>query len=308
VIESLIATAGQVITLFLLMAVGYTLKKLKKIDRGAISQLTFFLLYVVIPCLIVRSIEGAETTDYKLFVYSGMGCAAYFAIGIVLGLMFYKKQPPDTRRVLRFGSVYPNNGFMGFPLVTGIFGDEAAICAAAFLIGNTVIQWTHGVSLQGGREYISIKKALINPGTLAFMAGAALFVSGVGLPAPLGNAVGFLADTNTPIAMVIIGAQMADADIAALLRMPEMYINALLKLLVFPALTAVALYPLRMPPLAFCVTIVLAATPTGGMTSMFAERYGRDTATAAQAVSFTTLLSVATLPVFAAVVRRVTGL
>jgi predicted permease len=307
VIESIAATAGQVATLFLLMSVGYALKKLKKINRETMSQLTFFLLYVVVPCLIVRSAADADASSAGLFAYSAAGCAAYFAIGIVLGLAFYKKKPPDTRRVLRFGSVYANNGFMGFPLVTGIFGGEAAICAAAFLIVNTVVQWTHGVSLQGGREHISLKNALINPGTLAFAAGAALFASGVKLPTWLGSAVGFLADTNTPVAMVIIGAQMADAKVSSLFRMPEMYVNALLKLVAFPALAAAALYPLRMPPLAYCVTVVLAATPTGGMTSMFAERYGRDTATAARAVSFTTLLSIGTLPVFAAAARRIAG-
>jgi predicted permease len=157
----------------------------------------------------------------------------------------------------------------------------------------------------GGRESASVKNALINPGTIAFAVGVVLFTIGFNLPPQIGGAVSFFADVNTPLAMVIIGAQMADANLTSLLRTPVLYLSAFLKLLVVPAFTALALYPLHMPAMAYCVTVVLAATPTGGMTSMFAERFGRDTATAAQAVTLTTLLSIITLPVFATVIRAV---
>jgi len=48
---------------------------------------------------------------------------------------------------------------------------------------------------------------------------------------------------------------------------------------------------------------ILSAAPCAGMTSIFAQRYGRDTATAAQSVSLSTLLSLFTLPLFAALAQ-----
>ncbi|MDR3210026.1 MAG: AEC family transporter [Oscillospiraceae bacterium] len=301
-----LSTAGQVLTLFLLISVGFALKKLKKLSRESMSHLTFLLLYVVSPCLIVRAMEQAESNAIREFLYTGVGCLVYFAVGVAVGLLFYRKLGADKRAVLRFASVYPNNGFMGYPLVLGVFGAAGAVSATAFLIVVAVIQWTHGVTLMGGRENASLRHALVNPGTLAFAAGAVLFATRVTLPPQIDGAVSFFADVNTPLAMVIIGAQMADANLKALLRAPALYFSAFLKLLALPALAALILYPLHMPPIAYCVSVVLAATPTAGMTSMFAERFRRDTATAAQAVSLTTLFSIVTLPIFVTAIRAVT--
>jgi predicted permease len=312
-----LTTAGQVATLFLMMAIGFALRKWRKLSDDGISPMTFLLLYVVAPCLIVRSMQierSAEALQSMLF--SALGCVIYYVVGIVGGLPLFSKRAPDTRDVLRFGSVYSNNGFMGFPLVLALLGDGAGICAAAFLIVNSIVQWTHGVALMTpknadaatGSRVTNLRRVVLNPGTIAFAIGAVLYGFGLRLPQQVGNAVGFMADVNTPLAMVIIGAQMADADILSLFRHIELYALAALKLLIFPAIAAAILHLFSPPPLVYCATVILAATPSAGMTSMFAQRFGRDTATAARAVTFTTLLSILTLPVFASVAMRVSGL
>ena len=75
-----------------------------------------------------------------------------------------------------------------------------------------------------------------------------------------------------------------------------------------PALTIVLLLPLNMDPLSYCACVILSACPTAGITSMFAQMYKRDEATAAQMITLSTLLSIITLPIFAVIARQISGL
>lgn len=87
----------------------------------------------------------------------------------------------------------------------------------------------------------------------------------------------------------------------------RLYIAAAFRLLAMPALTAVLFLPLGLSPLLYCVCVILAATPTAGATGIFSQRFGRDTGTAAQMVTLSTLLSILTLPVFAVIAQTLAG-
>ena len=63
--------------------------------------------------------------------------------------------------------------------------------------------------------------------------------------------------------------------------------------------TALVLLPLRLDPVMYTTLVILAATPTAGYTSIFAQQYRRDAGTAAQLVTLTTLCCILTLPCFA---------
>lgn len=275
--------------------------------------MTFILLYVVAPCLIVNSMQ----VDRSAEMLASIGIAAIasvltFGVGIFGVMLLFRKQEPDTRDVLRFGSMYPNCGFMGFPLVKATLGDEAVIYASIFLIIFTLVHWTHGVVLMGGRKNASLKSALINPGTTGFVLGMILLLTGIKLPWPIGNAVNFIAEINTPLAMFVIGAQMADADILKVLRIKELYAASAAKLIAFPLGSLLVLFVMglfvEVPPLVFSSVVILSATSCAGVTAMFAEQYNRDAVTGARLVTLTTLLSIITLPVFAVIAQQLAGI
>ena len=301
--------AGQVATLFIMMAVGYCLKKLKKITVEMQKQIMFILLYIVSPCLIVNAMQIERSMDAaKSMLITAGGCVLYFVICVALNGFFFKKREPDTRDVLRFSTIYPNCAFMGFPLIRAVLGDGSMVYASVFLIIFQLIHWTHGVVLMGGRKAASIKAVLVNPGTFGFVFGILLFALNVKMPWPIGNACRMVSEINTPLAMFVIGAQMADADLLKLFKMKNLYAAGALKLIVFPAIAAAILYPLNLSPIVYCTVVILAATPSAGVTAMFAQQFERDEITGASAVSLTTLLSIVTLPVFAAAAKLISGI
>jgi len=307
-LQNLISVAGQVATLFIMMAAGFALVKLGKFTKGTLSQLSFFLLYVVGPCLMIDSFQVASSPE----LLQDLGVGALVTVGlytiyILISLVFFRRQGPDQRDVLRFGVVYGNCGFMGLPLLQSILGPQALIYGALALGIFNVSTWSHGVATMGGRHALSIRNALINPGILGLAIGLLLFIPQIELPSPVGNAVSFVAGCNTPVAMLVIGGQMAGANLSQVIRRPILYISAAIKLMLIPAVAAIILLPLRLSPMFYCTSVILAATPTAGITSMFAQRFERDTATAAQSISLSTLLCILTLPVFAVLAKELSG-
>jgi predicted permease len=298
----MLSVSGDVATLFLMMAVGFLLRKIKKLPSEVLPAITFLLLYVVTPCLMVNAMQVERSAELlsQMGVTAAAG-AVYFAAAIPVALLFYRKKEPETRSVLRFGSVYMNNAFMGIPLAAAVLGPESALPASVMLVFVGVMQWTAGIAIVGGRP--SLKKTFLNPGIIGFAVGIALFSLKITLPRPIAAASSNLASMNTPLAMVVIGAQMADADILGLFREKSLYLAALLKLVVFPGALALLLLPLSLPPIVYATVVLLCATPTAAITSMFAQMFGRDTECSSRVVSLTTLCSIVTLPVFAVLVR-----
>lgn len=303
-LSNILLTASQVGTLFLMMGVGFAITKLGKLTPDGLSQLTFLLMNVVAPCIIVDTLQVERTPE--LLQAMGLGAlimAGIYILWIVLSLLTFRRQEENARAVLQFGMVYGNTGFMGLPLIQAVLGSQGLLFATTPYVLFNVFSWSHGVAVMGGRSNLSLKKVILNPGILGSAVGLALFFLNFRLPSLIGNAVGFLGSMNTPLAMVVIGAQMAQADIASTFRKPRLYLAGAVRLVVFPLLVVLLLLPLKLDPVMYAAYVILAATPTAGVTSIFAQRFHRDTEAAAQLVTLTTLLCIVTLPCFAALAQ-----
>ncbi len=299
--------AGQVVTLFLLMGAGFVLAQLGKLYPDGVSQMSTLVLYVVTPCVIIHAF-AIERTDgmvrlllefAAVYALSTLFCAA-------VALFCFRGESPCRRGPMRFAMVYGNNGFMGLPLLLSILGERAVIYGVVSVVVFNLLLWTHGVRTMGGR--VTLRQALVSPATVGLVVGLPLFLTGGRLPSMVDSAVGFLADLNTPLAMIVIGAQMAGADLKRSFTSPRLYGVAAFRLLAAPLVPMLCLLPLRLDPMLYCANIILCAVPVAGATGMLAQRFEQDTAVAAQMVTLTTLLSVLTLPLMAVTAQSLSGI
>lgn len=296
---------GQVVTLFLMMAVGFVLAKLGKLNKEGLAQMTTLLLYVVSPSLMLSAFQQDGVPTPKVLAL-GMGALGlYYVTLLPTALLLFRRQEPKTRSVLRFGAAYGNVGFMGIPLLTVILGPETLIYGAAASALMNLFQWTHGAAALGGK--CSLKRAVINPGVIPLLVAFALYLPGIRLPSTVCTALKFLGDLNTPLGMVIIGAQMASANLVEVFTQPRLYGAAAFKLLAAPAITALVLLPFRFSPMLYCICVILAATPTAGSTSLLSQHFDQDTTSAAQLVALSTILSIVTLPIFAVLAQEISA-
>lgn len=298
--------AGQVATLFLLIGVGFILGRLGRLDSFGISQMTTLALYIVIPCVIISTFQIDRSPELiHSLLWATLAMALYYVINMVLVRFLFPCQPEWDRAPLRFGCMYGNCGFMGLPLVLAVLGPSAAIYGVLAIVLFNLFQWTHGVRLMGGG--LSLRQALVNPGTIGLAVGLALFLTNLRLPGPVGSAVDFLSALNTPLAMVIIGGQMSAGSLKVLLSQRRLYAASAYKLLFAPLILLFGLLPFHPDPILYCACVILYAAPTAGSTSMLAQNLGQDGTVAAQLVSLSTLLSIVTLPVFAVAAKLLIG-
>ena len=307
-IERFFVVLGQVMTLFLMMGVGFGLGKLKMISSHGTKEFSSLLLYVVTPCIIIYSFQ----TDYDpaLLQTLGLGVVCQFVcygLYAVIVSFFFRKDPQELRAPMRFGAMYGNTGFMGLPLIQAIMGDEAVIFAVVALVIFNLWTWSHGLIMMSGEKKVSVKKMFLTPGVLGLVGGLPLFLTHTVLPGPLYKAVGFVGGLNTPLAMIVIGAQMARADLGATFRDRKLYGASAIKLILIPLFTALVMLPFRGDHMLYVAAVILSGAPTAGVTSMFAEKFNKSPERTAQLVSFSTLLSIFTLPVIAVLAETIAG-
>lgn len=300
----------QVAIIFIYMAVGFTLSKLKKISEKGVSDITALLLALVTPCVLISSYQK-KIPEYSPKLLSGLSIAALFTvlihvIAIVLVTLIFKKEDTGRYKVNIFTSIYSNCGFMAIPILSSVLGADGVFFGSAYLAFFTFFYWTHGVIVYSGSiKNVSAKELFLNPGVIGTLIALLLFLFKIELPVIVNDTVDGIAALNTPLSMIVLGTFLAKVNWRTTFFNPALYLVSLLRLVFIP-LTAVFL--IAMMRLLFPVdtliarsVLIPAACPAATVAALFAAKYGSDAAYASELVAISTLFSVLTLPLIMAV-------
>ena len=285
----------QTIIMFALMLLGLLLSRRGMITEQSSRDLSNVLLYVVIPCVILRSYMSEFSTE-KL---RAMGLSALIAVIAFAASIAVAYLTCGTRhRIENFAVAFGNAGFIGIPLVTAVFGPEAAFYVVSFSTFANLLQWTYGiVIISGKKETMNLRMVFVNPVFISMVIGIALFVLQPTLPTVVTGTIGYIADGNTVLAMIILGYYLSKVQLRGLFADVRLYLFSALRLLVVPAVTILVFLPF---PFArgeiTLITLIAAATPIASSTAIFAQKFGQDYRRAVSYVCLSTILSVATLP------------
>jgi len=310
----------SVFTLFLFMIPGFILRKLKLIDDGFSKNLSLLVLYVAQSALLMHG----YITEFKTEILSGL--LQVFVVSCVIHILLYfiarqlfKKAPVKLKKVLQFGLIFSNAGYMGIPVISDVLGPEFTIYATIYVIWFNVFGFSLGrLIYTDNKKYISIKEAIINPAVTPIIIGFIIFITGGGTWIQkvmiqqnfVGSSVKIFYDVITvlknmvaPATMLVIGARLADIDFKGIFKDKYMYPFVALRLLILPAIVFVLLKVLNIFSLidttSMSILLILSSTPAAAITSIFAEVYGGDFHYAGKLVALTTLLSVLTIPTVA---------
>ena len=285
----------QTIIMFALMLLGLLLSLRGMITEQGSRDLSNVLLYTVIPCVILRSYMSEFSTE-KL---RAMGLSALIAVIAFAASIAVAYLTCGTRhRIENFAVAFGNAGFIGIPLVTAVFGPEAAFYVVSFSTFANLLQWTYGiVIISGKKETMNLRMVFVNPVFISMVIGIALFVLQPTLPTVVTGTIGYIADGNTVLAMIILGYYLSKVQLRGLFADVRLYLFSALRLLVVPAVTILVFLPF---PFArgeiTLITLIAAATPIASSTAIFAQKFDQDYRRAVSYVCLSTILSVATLP------------
>lgn len=291
----------QVLVLFLVILVGFVAKKRSMITEEVSQKLSGLLLYVTMPFMIIVSFH----VDFSVQMLRDAGIVFVLGIAahvfsIILGKLLFYKFPESINRIMRFGAVFSNCAFMGFPVIDGLFGRDGIFFASMYIAVFHILIWTYGIGLFSGgfdiRDTKKMLKSLINPGIISVAIGLVIFVLQIKLPNPLYQALDMVGGMTTPISMIVVGALLADADFKKVMFKWHLYYGVLVRLLLIPLLVFLVLRLFAVPPMLLGITVVLTAMPIAVNTAIFAEKYGGDAALASQYIVLSTALSIITIP------------
>ena len=292
---SAITLLNQIIKMFLMIAVGYVLGRKKVIVEDTTARLSNILLMVATPCTLITSFNQEYSGEKLRGLLISFGLSAFvYVFNIILASLIYRKGDPTAR----FCTIFSNAGFIGIPLVTGVFGIEAVFYLAPYIVCFYLFVWTVGVLLMSGdKREVSFRKIITNPCIWAVLVGLGVFLLPVSLPSAVMEAVSTLGGLNTPLAMLILGTYLARTNLLDMFRNKKAYLISFNRLVLLPGL----LLPIFMflpGEYSRISTIILiaAAAPVGALAPVFAQMYHRDTADGAQTVCLSTIFCGVTMP------------
>ena len=148
---------------------------------------------------------------------------------------------------------------------------------------------------------VEIVKKIFNIGVIACIAAMLLYFLQTPVPSFLQAFITNLGNLTAPLSMMIIGASLAQMPLKELFLDKKLLLFSLVKLLLLPAVWMIMVNRVAEQEILRGVCLVMMATPVGSMTAMLAQQYGGDYETASRGVALTTVLSVITMPLLAAV-------
>ena len=296
---------NQILLMFLYMGIGWILFRTKLVTKEGSQSLANLLLYVILPCVIVKSFckeSSAELT--RTVLYSIVGAVFVLGLAMLIAHLIYRKRPMDD-----LGAAFSNAGFMGLPLISAVVEEDAVIYAAAMIAILNILQWTYGQAiLSGDRKSLSVRKVLFNPLVIAFIIGLLVFFLQIPVPDLLVSCMGTVANMNAPVAMIILGIYLAQVRIREIVTDPHAWICCAVRLLLIPAGTVVML-ALLFPSLRdMALSLVLAAAaPVGANLAVYAQKLGKDYGYAVKTICLSTILSVVSMPAMMILWEVITG-
>ena len=289
------------LTLFLLVAVGFVLKRIHIVGPQGQKNLNDMVIYVILPCNILHAFtEGTASGEAFIQYLEILGISLGIQVFCVLyGKFMYRKEPKDRYKCLRYATICSNAGFLGNPITEGIYGAEGLVLTSFYLIPQRIMMWSSGLSVfteSTSRKEI-VKKVLTHPCVITCEIGIVLMLTGWKLPAGLNGTVTALSNCNTAMSMMVIGMILADINLREFWDWTVVKYTVQ-RLIVIPAVVYVVckyILPIHLSPMVLGISVLLAGMPAGATTSILAEKYQVDSPFATKMVIFSTLLSLPTI-------------
>ncbi len=291
--------------LFLLLILGFVLFKCHIFDEYTNKKISALIVNVASPMLIISSIAGVEGNEKSIvFLMIGAGILMYIGF-IILGKIinrifpFPKKDWPVYECMV----VFANTGFMGYPVLLDVFGQEAVFYASLIHMAFNFFVYTYAIMCLTKSDDSEFKlnfKQLLTPGIVLIFIGILIYLFDIQLPSVLMDTINSVGSLTAPLSMMMIGSSLAVYPIKDSFTDWRSYVFAFVRLIIVPFVTMIVCRLLHINPYYANITIITNAMPVGSMVLMLATQYNANVKIVTKNIVVSTLLSVITIPIVVA--------
>lgn len=303
---------GSMFSLIIVTILGYFAAKAEYVTAEIRPKLSNLIFNVTLPCTILASVgEVDSSTGADAIMWSViLGAAMFFVMLAGSAIATFALRIPRAQRPLYlFQGILTNTGFIGFAVLESIFGGPSVFLGSIFIAFGNVFLYSIGIAIltSGGTgekhkrtvgETVrdAFKNMLNIPLVVSLIAMVAFFAN-IPIPSPIMQAAEMTGGITAPLAMMLVGLSIADANLREVLSEWRLWVFTVIRFLAVPLIVYVLLAPLVPSELALGVFIVMLAMPTGSMAGPIAATYGQDGNLPARGTIVSTIASFAIVPI-----------
>lgn len=296
-------TLCEMLVILFAMAMGYAARRLGYFNGETDQRLSKVVLSITMPFLIVGAVITGDALPEMAKVLMVMKVAVvYYFLQAAFSLLVprFLGGTAAQQGVWRFALVFNNMAFIGYPVVTALFGPEALFYAVILNVPFNLLSYTLGPLMLVGAKRFRWRQ-LLTPCTVAAVLGLFFALTRLRPPAIVGECLSFVGDVTVPLSLLVVGSLLAGLPMGQVFRSPRLWCLSLLRLLVLPGALFVILRALGTAPMLLGIAVIEMAMPVAINGSMLCLEYGGDKECMAQATLLTTAASIVTIPLIASV-------
>ena len=276
-------------------------------NKGILTQLVNF---VALPPFLFYSLVHAFTRDELYHLIYGavvpfLSMFICFGLSIVIGRIFSVNK--CHLGIFHASFTTSNSIFVGIPVTLALFGEKALPYTLLYFFANTTFFWTVGnyaLSLDNGGMpkvplfSISTLKRIFSGPMLGFLLAIFFILFGLTLPEPIMEAAHYLGNMTTPLALIFVGITLYGMNLRKIRMNADLLWVLLGRFVVSPLSIYLLAQFMPIPDLMFRVFIIMASLPAMVQIVVLSSFYNSDVDYATLVVSVTTILSIATIPIY----------
>ncbi len=311
-LDNFIFSLSAAVPIFLVMCVGYLLRKKDFIDNSFIKAANRVVFYLALPIKLfndVREIQIQKFFDLKFFLFIFIGTLIGTLISLIISKFAVNKE--SQRGAFIQGAFRGNFLYLGFSLmenIMGSIGDKAPIVVAVVVpLYNilAVIIFSLYQSDKRVKIHISeqILKILKNPMIISIFLGVLSSAINLNIPLVASRTMSYFQNLATPLALLTIGATFDFKKISDNIK-PALIASGL-KLIFIPLLAVISALTMGFDNYDVLLIYILFGVPTATVSFIMAAAMDGDKELASSIVMLTTLLSVITMTIFIFVFKTI---
>ena len=302
--KSLLTMQGM---MFLMILIGAGMRKIQIVTTEGRRSMTNLVVNLILPSNILYAFSKADASAFRsMLVVVAMAFLIQLA-WYFLSRVLWRGMDESRRGVMRYAFQFSNCGYLGNPVIEGLYGAPGLVYASVFLLPVRLFMWSVGLEcFQKGAGSLrkTIERALTHPCVVATILGVVWMFFPVGLPDFLYNTISGFNQCLTPMTMLVIGFIMAETDLKKMFC-KDLFVITVLRLLLQPLAVLAACRLLNLETLVAEVVTVLVSMPVANTTALLASQHDCDYTFASNVVVFTTLVSMITIPLYSLLVGAV---
>ncbi len=314
-----------------IVVISFFFSRKNKFGQKESQFLSRILLYVINPCMIVSTFDVDFDREKLKFLALAIGVSfAFHLVMIIMAtVLFARKKSLQEQSALqeqkardalsKIGIVFTNSGFIGIPLINGVFGGEGVFYLMGYILVFNILLWFWGEWIVTGS--MRPLKILANPNVIACAAGLVVFCVPFRMPYAVIEPLRMIGSCNGAVSMMLLGLLFAsfggdksgqEPKAAATIRAYARPLarDVALRLLVCPVILLFAtLFALRAfdfvheIKLIMSVLFIAAACPVGMSVSSFAVVFKKDADYASLLVAVSSAACIVTIPLLVALLE-----